>query len=529
MRIPNKFNGYSADNIRLYNDPVTLTALGTAAAGGAGTAAAVGTGAALGAGTAAGTGAALGLGAGAGLGTGTMAGTMLGGTGATLGTTAGLGAAGTSAGLGAAGAAVAPEVAATQGVMQAAAPADTTAALTDAQVQAMGTTNQMANVPTTATVDQTAASKAYYETVADQASNELNRNIASKVAAQQPNPYIEGIMQSDVGQMAKTGYDALSSGFNKATDFARKNPIPTALGIQAAQKYFQKEPEKEKYARRDMSGFSASAPTTAVYNPIYQPTSYMAVGGPVETMSAMNAVGENLGYPQSQFQTDIYSNPNVQRPEAMNMIAASSNATVDPYTGTQKFSKGGNPYLEQIKKEERERKEQAESAYESMQSKGAAAAKSTRDRTRTQQYKSPYAAALDEFKALAGRYKIPVAAPAKTSVDVMGEPETEIVAAGGGIMHGLGGYSDGGRLLKGPGDGVSDSIPATIGNRQPARLADGEFVIPARIVSELGNGSTEAGARQLYAMMERIQKSRRKSIGKGKVAVDSKSKKHLPV
>jgi hypothetical protein len=103
-------------------------------------------------------------------------------------------------------------------------------------------------------------------------------------------------------------------------------------------------------------------------------------------------------------------------------------------------------------------------------------------------------------------------------------------AAGGGIMSGshLGGYSDGGRLLKGPGDGVSDSIPAVIGKRQPARLADGEFVVPARIVSELGNGSTEAGARKLYAMMERVQNSRKKSIGKKKVAVNSKADKHLP-
>ena len=101
-------------------------------------------------------------------------------------------------------------------------------------------------------------------------------------------------------------------------------------------------------------------------------------------------------------------------------------------------------------------------------------------------------------------------------------------AANGGIMHNLGGYSDGGRLLKGPGDGVSDSIPATIGNRQPARLADGEFVVPARIVSELGNGSTEAGARKLYQMMERVQADRKKSIGKGKVAVNSKATKHLP-
>jgi hypothetical protein len=98
--------------------------------------------------------------------------------------------------------------------------------------------------------------------------------------------------------------------------------------------------------------------------------------------------------------------------------------------------------------------------------------------------------------------------------------------AGGG--YNLGGYSDGGRLLRGPGDGVSDSIPAVIGRRQPARLADGEFVVPARIVSEIGNGSTEAGARKLYAMMDRVQKARKKSVGKGKVAVNSKSERFLP-
>ena len=97
----------------------------------------------------------------------------------------------------------------------------------------------------------------------------------------------------------------------------------------------------------------------------------------------------------------------------------------------------------------------------------------------------------------------------------------------GGISS-LGTYSDGGQLLRGPGDGVSDDIPAQIGARQPARLADGEFVVPARVVSELGNGSTDAGAKRLYAMMDRVQKNRRKSVGKGKVAVNSKAYKHLP-
>ena len=97
--------------------------------------------------------------------------------------------------------------------------------------------------------------------------------------------------------------------------------------------------------------------------------------------------------------------------------------------------------------------------------------------------------------------------------------------AQGGITN-LGGYSDGGRLLKGPGDGVSDDIPAMIGDKQPARLADGEFVIPARIVSEIGNGSTDAGARKLYAMMDRVQKARGKTLKN--VAANSKADKYLP-
>jgi hypothetical protein len=94
-------------------------------------------------------------------------------------------------------------------------------------------------------------------------------------------------------------------------------------------------------------------------------------------------------------------------------------------------------------------------------------------------------------------------------------------AAQGGIMQArssLGGYAAGGnpRLLKGPGDGMSDNIPATIANKQPARLADGEFVIPADVVSHLGNGSTDAGAKKLHAMMDNVRKARtgRKAQGK---------------
>lgn len=76
-------------------------------------------------------------------------------------------------------------------------------------------------------------------------------------------------------------------------------------------------------------------------------------------------------------------------------------------------------------------------------------------------------------------------------------------------------YKKGG-FLNGPGDGMSDSIPATIGNKQPARLADGEFVVPADVVSHLGNGSTKAGAQRLYAMMDKVRKARTGTTKQGK-------------
>jgi len=89
----------------------------------------------------------------------------------------------------------------------------------------------------------------------------------------------------------------------------------------------------------------------------------------------------------------------------------------------------------------------------------------------------------------------------------------------------LGSYSDGGRLLKGPGDGMSDDIPAKIGRKQPARLADGEFVVPADVVSGIGNGSTDAGAKRLYQMMDKVRQARTGSKKQGR---EIKAEKYLP-
>jgi hypothetical protein len=86
-------------------------------------------------------------------------------------------------------------------------------------------------------------------------------------------------------------------------------------------------------------------------------------------------------------------------------------------------------------------------------------------------------------------------------------PTTQM--AQGGIAS-LGEYAASGKLLQGPGDGMSDSIPAVIKGAKPQRaaLAQGEFVIPADVVSHLGNGSTDAGAKRLYGMMDKIRMAR---------------------
>ena len=77
----------------------------------------------------------------------------------------------------------------------------------------------------------------------------------------------------------------------------------------------------------------------------------------------------------------------------------------------------------------------------------------------------------------------------------------------------MGGYAA--SLVQGPGDGVSDSVPAHIDGQQPAALSRGEFVIPAKIVAEIGNGSSDAGADKLRAMMQRVMAHRQKSADAG--------------
>ena len=126
-----------------------------------------------------------------------------------------------------------------------------------------------------------------------------------------------------------------------------------------------------------------------------------------------------------------------------------------------------------------------------------------------EEYKGP----LSKFKYDPSRYSPLVPQPRRM--------------AGGGLSD-LGSYADyarGGRMLKGPGDGMSDNIPATIAGKQPARLANEEFVVPADVVSHLGNGSSDAGAKQLYKMMDKVRAAR---TGKKSQAKQINPDKYMP-
>ena len=225
-------------------------------------------------------------------------------------------------------------------------------------------------------------------------------------------------------------------------------------------------------------------------------------GGPAQ----VDFMGGDM-YPQSQIQRSYYATP-TQAPTSAQQAMASYEPKTNPLTGemTANMAEGGIASL-------------ADGGLTAF-AQGSKNAVGNKDM-----------AAIDAYTAQAqeegGLAAIKDAADKGDWNAMLALQKMGYKASGGGISN-LGSYSDGGRLLKGPGDGVSDNIPAQIGKHQPARLADGEFVVPARIVSELGNGSTDAGARRLYAMMERVQAKRKKSMGKGKFAVNSKAEKDLP-
>jgi hypothetical protein len=279
-----------------------------------------------------------------------------------------------------------------------------------------------------------------------------------------------------------------------------------------------------------------------------------AGGGPVEAMSNANAIGANTGFPMANINKPSYATP-FQTPISQNVVQGSADADVNSMTGEMnEFAEGGDVQLQgrvTIDDQGSQGGQFGKALDNGYRPMGGASLidqrvmnGGLREQGMTAGFggqngqANPFSDAMPQGMA---QQNLQMAMQRGEAVPPANDPyATPLLRhcgigmatggtsyAQGGMSH-LGDYSDGGRLLKGPGDGVSDSIPATIGNKQPARLADGEFVVPARIVSELGNGSTEAGARKLYAMLDRVQQARGKTVGKGKVAKNTRADKLLP-
>jgi hypothetical protein len=217
-------------------------------------------------------------------------------------------------------------------------------------------------------------------------------------------------------------------------------------------------------------------------------------GGPVERMSQMNTAMNPQGglYPQGMIDKTQYATP-TQRPVSAELLGE---APAYEQSSPMLMAGGGDT------RKKKRASLTADRTLNSLDSYNAALAQ------------------LNNARSGANMSGISALNPAMTSLG-----DLPVVAGAKGGIADLGGYSDGGRMLKGPGDGMSDSIPATIGRRQPARLADGEFVVPADVVSHLGNGSTDAGARKLYAMMDKIRKAR---TGKKKQAPALNTGRFMP-
>ena len=318
-----------------------------------------------------------------------------------------------------------------------------------------------------------------------------------------------------------------STGFSNLYDIVKKDPTQAAMT--AAPLFVNMEPGEQRGAPGPAdSGYASSiSPNFQGYvppqpNPYYQAqypdyrrrnfasggiTALQGGGGPVERMTAMNTAINPQGglYPQGMIDKTQYATP-TQRPASLEMLD-----TEPTYQKSNPLVTGAGMAVGGI----------AGFAAGTYLPKGDAGV--YRDTDPSTKGLSALDAEAYRRKKLMGRFGIPMAQLPQTGIKSLGGDMSDMAAAGGTAS--LGGYSDGGRMLKGPGDGMSDSIPATIGNKQPARLADGEFVVPADVVSHLGNGSTDAGARKLYSMMDKIRKAR---TGKKRQAPAVKADRYMP-
>jgi hypothetical protein len=313
------------------------------------------------------------------------------------------------------------------------------------------------------------------------------------------------------------GTSTPSSFLNNAASFAKEYKTPlmmagTSLGLRALMDADSRRygiPGTEKYTG-PLSKFSYN-PSNYQPDIVKPPAPYRARyagGGPVETMSNQDTMGANTMYPMANMRTSAFATP-YQTPQSTNMFAPSGGGTVDQMSGEPnmqgtRLAEGGIARLAGggiFGEISNTLGDIGSGAYQLVQNLGQGRVSLGRpdhgDSYQPDDYsKNSYTYDPNKYKT----YTAP-------------NPNTyQAQYAGGGIAQ----LAVGGKLLRGQGDGMSDSIKANISGKREARLADGEFVVPADVVSHLGNGSTDAGAKQLYSMMDKVRQARVGSKKQGK-------------
>ena len=367
---------------------------------------------------------------------------------------------------------------------------------------------------------------------------------------------------SDNGILSQYLPDPIAKGFNDAYDLTKKigtgmkdNPLLTAMGLQVAKNIAgtpEVAPHKNPPNPHPLSANylpSRVYSDQSVYHPVYGAQggimnayagggiAALAQGGIDSPGISPLGMGGNQAYPGGRLDTTQFATPS-QMPTSSAVINSDYEMKTNPYTGEPGMAAGGILAFSSGSKTTAPDSNihylTAESPWNTNQDSDAnTALLNAQDAAAYRQKKLEnlvgYAnrSKLNPSMALGQMNHVPAALQAQMAAQQaqgaaqpQTAPEDIQSMAGGGIMgHStLGSYATGGnpRLLKGPGDGMSDNIPAVIANKQPARLADGEFVVPADVVSHLGNGSTDAGAKHLHAMMDNVRKARTGSKKQGK-------------
>ena len=333
----------------------------------------------------------------------------------------------------------------------------------------------------------------------------------------------------------KTGYSLanqspLEKGFGSAMSWLSepKNAMLTGvLGLGALSMFNNNNEDNFGNSNVTPAGY----PLSPNFKPSrYQPTRQYASGG------ITDAGAQNKIFPQSQIPDRTQFAVPTQMPASMEVLRSDYDSTISPYTGDEtRFKTGGSASDNSDKAFAEARRYQGmidprmnvqtPDTPDWVRSRGIYT-----DNDPDTKYQDALTAAQTRMGKAASRANVKLGAMQKPTPMgklnlgpvVNNEKQKANTAeddglAGGGIAS-LGGYAHGGnpRLLRGPGDGMSDDIPATIADKQPARLADGEFVVPADVVSGLGNGSTEAGAKKLHQMMDKVRVDRTGTKKQGK-------------